>query len=111
MKGKILDRVEFPNPYGKSIKLFDISYEVPSPDGTTSAASGGGGESKPLTINERRVKPDRIRLLANADGEAVLEDGTLVSVLLAQNSRSNGGPGRNIYRAENPNVNKDTGKI
>lgn len=105
LSAKILDRLEFPNPNGKSIKLFDVSYEIP-PDPSASTA-----DTKPLTINERRVKPDRIRLLANAEGEAVLADGSLVSTLLALNARSSGsGPGgRNIYRAENPNVNKDTG--
>lgn len=102
--------MEFPNPYGKSIKLFDVSYEVPP---APSEQQQTGAETKPLTINERRVKPDRIRLLANEDGEAVLDDGSLVSTLLEQIARSSGsgGPSRNIYRAENPNINKDTGRL
>lgn len=57
--GEVLRRTETEIPNTKvTIKSFDVSYTVRAPD-----------TDKDQTINERRVKSDRIRLLANVDGD------------------------------------------
>lgn len=75
-----------------------MSYEIVLPDSIN---------QQPTAITERRIKSDRIRLLANPDGEAVLHDGTLVSTILATTTNRS----RSLYKAEdyNPNINKATG--
>ena len=65
MAGQILRRVETPVPNTKiSMKSFDVSYLLPAAEGS---------DQPPQTINERRVKSDRIRLLVGAAGEVKVD--------------------------------------
>lgn len=60
LPGEVLRRTETQVPNTKvTMKTFDVSYSMRvSPD-----------SDQEQTVNERRVKSDRIRLLANVEGE------------------------------------------